>query len=552
MSRRAFTPTRIVAFAIVLSLLTFFWTFAGSQGQPEPVPFHLDREKQYDPPEPLEKPAKQPHVPPHVPQTLRPSKAPSKSTLPTQATPLHSELTLVTALPTSTNAVDTEDEAPSQSVEDGERGHATRVSTSNAPYPTAKNSTIPAHLNGTQTACKDMPRASDIMVIVKISKSEMREKLPSRLDDLLSCVPHFAIFSEHSGTIRNYTVHDALEGVTSATKKKHDVFKDYEKLRTQPAAQLSKPTLKKLDKWMMLPMLYKAHKMRPESRFYVIISPDTSLSWTNLVQWVDRLDPRIPYYIGAPLMINNMQFAQHGPGILLSNNALQRYAKAYDELYASKWETLVERECCGDVVLGQAMSDAYTELHGTFPLMNSDKPDLFGWTQLHWCKPSVTWHNLTQAQIATAWEFEKKWTRTHGWERPYVMRDVFKALVKPRLVNRTDEWDNLSADTKLVRPALEDLTDHDSQEWYRIDEGTRQAVNSWEDCKKVCEATPDCMQWKHSAKGDGECHLGKTIKLGEKSPKRGDEPSWTSGWYVERIHNITRDWKCSEPNWLHR
>nr|GFD56936.1 hypothetical protein [Tanacetum cinerariifolium] len=28
-------------------------------------------------------------------------------------------------------------------------------------------------------------------------------------------------------------------------------------------------------------------------------------------------------------------------------------------------------------------------------------------------------------------------------------------------------------------------------------------------CAKVCKEVEDCLQWRHTVKGDGECHLSK-------------------------------------------
>jgi hypothetical protein len=385
------------------------------------------------------------------------------------------------------------------------------------------------------------------MIIVKTSKAEIQDKLPVQLDNLLSCVPHFAIFSDHSGVIGNHTVYDALEGVTGTAKATYDELKAYVKSRGPDAKPGALP--KALDKWKMLPMIYKAYKMRPQTRFFVVIETDSSLSWTNLLQWTDRLDYRIQYYAGAPLQIGTLKFAQRGPGILLSNAALKQFVKAYDELYEAEWEKRVDRECCGDVVLASTMGDAHVELYKAFPQFQAEDPASIDWMRERWCTPAVSWHNMTQAKIEEAWGFERNWTKKYGWEEPILMADAFTGLIKPLLNKTRDEWDNDSQGTKIMRPQSGDLSDKDSQEWFKLDEDIRQAVTSWESCQKVCEALKDCQQWKYSKKGEGECHLGKNIKLGWKAPKKDTGELWTSGWIAERIYNTTREWECEEPNW---
>jgi hypothetical protein len=296
-------------------------------------------------------------------------------------------------------------------------------------------------------------------------------------------------------------------------------------------------------------MIYKAYKLRPQSRFYVVLETDSSLSWTNLIQWTQRLDYRIPYYAGAPLQYGTLKFAQHNPAILLSNGALKQFAKAYDELYEEEWEKRVDRECCGDIILSSTMGDANVELYKAFPQFQAEDPASVGWPRERWCTPAVGWHNMTKGKIEEAWKFEKNWTKTYGWEKPILMGDAFAGLIKPRLNGTREEWDNDSQGTKIVRPQSKTPSDKESKEWFKLDEDIRAAVTSWESCQNVCEQLRDCQQWKYAKKGAGECHLGKNIKLGWKAPKKEKGELWISGWIAERIHNTTREWECEEPNW---
>ena len=104
-------------------------------------------------------------------------------------------------------------------------------------------------------------------------------------------------------------------------------------------------------------MVYKSYKMRPQVTFFVFIEADTSLSWTNLLQWVNRLDSRIPYYAGAPSNIGDIRFAQRGGGFLLSKAAAKLYATAYEQKYVSKWEKMTVGECWGDVALALGLNN---------------------------------------------------------------------------------------------------------------------------------------------------------------------------------------------------
>ncbi|KAF2275329.1 uncharacterized protein EI97DRAFT_420272 [Westerdykella ornata] len=537
------TPTRIVLIAVSIFGFISFW-FSASKDLGQPVIPVAGYGGKHAPSEHAEKPL------------TRPVAADASDIVTSvldliEGTPISSSISTSTRTTSdepirSSTVSETTQTSTSYLHDEEDKTNATAARTTVPPYPTAINATSQANRNTSipVITCKSIPGASDVMVIVKTTK---QESLSTQLDTLLSCVPNFAIFSDHAGMVRNYTIHDALTRVTNTRKSKHDEFKDYEKLRKQPDAKVG--SLKRLDKWKMLPMVYEAYKMKPHMRFYLFIEPNTIVSWTNLLQWTARLDSRIPYYIGAPLQVGSLKFVQTGSGILLSNAAMQRFAKAYDERYESAWEEKVERGCCGDVALGSAMEDAHVELYNAFPTMYSDKPSSFEWSQKHWCIPIVTWQNVSRGVIEEAWEVEKNWTSKNGWKEPYLMRDAFAALVQSHLLERSDDWDNLSHDTKIVRPLLEGLGEEDIQEWHQIDEDLRQAVESWQACQKVCEAVQDCHQWRYSKRGEGECHLGKTIRLGVQAPKVQGEEGWTSGWVLDRIRNSTKEWECNEVKW---
>lgn len=387
------------------------------------------------------------------------------------------------------------------------------------------------------------------MVVVKTSKAELHDRLPTQLDTLLSCAPYVAIFSDHAGRIGNHTVHDALSEISSYTKADHVEFKGYEQQK-QDDIKLDSAS-KYLDKWKFLPMVYRAYKLRPSARFYVVIESDTTLSWTNLLQWISRLDSRIPYYAGAPLQLGNTKFVQSGPGILLSNAALRQFVKAYDENYDSEWEARVGREGLGDVILATAMQQANVELSGAHPILQANTPLSLRWERKYWCTPAVSWAHQSQADIKAAWGFQKSWADDYGWEEPYMHRDAFVDLVAPHLVDHKDEWDNGSEGTLIAKELLDKLSEkvEEGEQWYEHEEDIRQAVGSWKNCQKVCEMAKDCHQWKYSKKDKGECHLGKNIKIGASAPKKAGESVWTSGWIVERIRNSTREWECHKPTW---
>ena len=365
-------------------------------------------------------------------------------------------------------------------------------------------------------------------------------------------------------------------------------------------------------------MIYKAYQMNPHAKFYAFIEADTGLSWTNLLQLAGRLDYRIPYYSGAQTFINKVQFAQRGPGILLSQGALRLYAKNYEERWASDWEPRLTKECCGDYVLATALEEAHVELYTSWPLQQSEHPNILDYTQKQWCTPAVSWHHMDNSSLAKSWDLQRKWTEKHGWGKPYLHRDAFAEWVQPHLKAQVEHWDNLGSDTQIVAPEgrqkqLKEMqadaarvakekvaqatesdvqnADHNANpnakpnanaaapphipntprddkkddkkdpkkgdnkkeptDWKAIASKVKDGADSPQTCAKVCSEVEDCLQWRYTTKGDGECHLSKNVRLGRKVEGNGGNgvQDWTSGWMVERIQAETAKWKCDVIRW---
>jgi hypothetical protein len=559
------TPSRVAVVVISLSLFSFLWTWGLPRELPQPgfpIVSHDSTEKSdlYEDKAAWERPKFD--FEPEQAQGRKKSKTSTTRTSPTRSP---------TAIPSDKGKAN------------GDLGKANGTLLANTTSTTASTSS-PTPSPTPVRFCKDVHGAPNVMVIVKTSKAEITDKLPTHLKTLLECVPNFAIFSDHSGKIDGFTVHDALENISNSTRTRHKEFETYETLQT---AKDVKSVDKELDKWKFLPMVYKAYKMRPYSRFYIFIEADTSLSWTNLLQWINRLDYRIPYYSGAPTFIGSTKYAQRGPGILISHGAMRQYAKAYDERYTNEWEKRVGKECCGDMVLATAMVDAHVEFYSAWPLLQGETPSTLDWTERHWCAPVVSWHHMAAPEIETLWNQQKNFTAKHGWEEPYLFRAAFKEFIAPALVDHLDEWDNLSQDTKIAKPKGDD--DKEKEEWDKHGDDIKKAVESWEDCRHVCDIADDCVQWKFRDGGKvtkvvrreegekmpkegnegqeedkpeeqkppepekipGECYLGKTIMMGKKLPKKDGEEPWVSGWMTERIRKNTEKWDsdCKEPKW---
>ncbi|EUC45971.1 glycosyltransferase family 31 protein [Bipolaris oryzae ATCC 44560] len=621
------TPSRLAIVVIAFSLLTFFWSFGlpSQNAQPEvPVIDHYEHKNVHTepiiPPPAIETPANVHNKPGEKGHAATPS-------------------------PSTTGVAEFEEDGGRW--QDANNGIATPSTllthtiaahksaavdnSDNEPTPAA---VAPPSTQAVEEHCQNLAMAQDVMVVLKTSKASI-EKLNAHLRTLISCVPTFAIFSDHEGEFEGHKVYDALKAVSHEIKSSHDEFHEYRIMRADAQHKPDAAKLDELDKWKMLPMVYQAYHMNTHARFMVFIEEETALSWTNLLQWIARLDYRIPYYSGAPAYISGTQTAQRGPGILLSQGALRRFAKSYDEQYTRKWEPAVDNECCGDLMLARAMADAHVELYSSWPLLQAEQPYSLDYTKRHWCAPAVSWHKVSGDQLTRQWEIEKKWTSTKGWKTPYLFRDAYQDHVAPHVEARKEGWDNLSHDAKIVaaegrqqqikdeaqkakqnqeeeekkkQEALKEsqresdsepdrepdlpgvvkpehpekdkaedpehlMKDHkddilqtagthtthpqkredkkkegekkEPPNWDKLADKHPNAADSPEACQKTCEQIEDCLQWRYSNHGDGECHLSKVIRLGGSI---GDG-RWTSGWMTDKIESVKREWECKEVKW---
>ncbi|KAH7119751.1 hypothetical protein B0J11DRAFT_440122 [Dendryphion nanum] len=547
-----FTPSRIAVVVLTFSLLTFLWTF----GLPNPGISPALPKDQHDTSSQNPAKGKDGHKDnlkvPTSPPTPTPTPASTPSSTPSpSAKP--DEMEKVKDVGELKNGQTT---APGESLKEQKEtasGTAAKVQPTSIPASSAA-SVVESSLEPTPSPsatggpefCKHVHRAPDVMIVIKTSKAEIKEKIPSHLKTLLSCVPNFAIFSDHAGEIDGIPIYDVLESVSESAKQQHGEFKDYERIKTEDNVKAGSVN-KDLDKWKILPMVYTAYQMRPEARFYMFIEADTSLSWANLLQWIDRLDYRIAYYSGAPNTLGKIRFAQRGSGILLSQGALRLYAKGYDELYKSKWEGRVGNECCGDAILATAMQDSRVEFYSSFPLIQGESPWTLDWTNRHWCAPMLTWHHVNKQDLETIWEQHHSWTAKNGWDKPYLFRDAFTELIEPHLTDLKHDWDNISADSKIEKNI--NAEKDPNSEWSKHSEELKKSIESPENCKKICEISEDCVQWKHSTNGNGECYVGKVIRYGRKAESKEGDAKWTSGWMIERIKAQKTKWECKEPKW---
>lgn len=387
------------------------------------------------------------------------------------------------------------------------------------------------------------------MVMMKTGSSDIYEKLPIHFATTFQCIKNLIIFSDLAQNVGGYQVIDALAPISDTTRSSNDDFKLYDRMQEwqrdgQDISKLGSGW--DLDKWKFLPLLHRAFDDADDSiDWFIMIEPDTSLSWLNLLLYLEQLDPAKAHYIGNQAEINLTGFAHGGSGILISRQAAQLLQKARRtfpgggrQAYDLYWEYLTAKQCCGDLVVAMAFLEAGVPFTGRWPMFQGETLSSLDWTYQHWCTPAITWHHVDQREIDMHWRFQAEWAAKIGWETPYLFRDVFAQHAERHVSsNNKTRWDNMSQYRKI------DLHD---EHFANADNLEKDSVTSVEACAAACERKPanECVQWMWST---GRCFLDKHIRLGRSD--QGEEEHWESGWLLGRILDFKKEQERCEIKW---
>ena len=402
--------------------------------------------------------------------------------------------------------------------------------------------------------CRNVPGADDVLIMLKTGATEIYEKLPTHFVTLFKCAPHYMVFSDLAQDYADFPVHDAIAPVSKTFREHHRDFKLYRKLQQyqhggQDTSKLKGDRGWDPDKWKFLPMLFEAFEDAPSHiKWFVMMEADTSLSWTNLLQWLKTMDPDVPYYLGSQNFIGDTAFAHGGSGIAISRQAAIQLQAQRDEegkeAYNKRWEDITSTSCCGDEIVARALLEASVPMTMAWPLIQGETVSTVDFTDNHWCSPPITWHHVSPIEIDALWQFEADWVDDHGWDTPYLYRDVFASFIDRHISVNRYAWNNLSQDKKLVAPSIATSEDLD---FTSLSELEQNAVKSVSACEEACTRQPDesCLQWMFTP---GRCYLGDVVRFGKTDEKGGT--TWISGWIPERVKSYKEELgSCSVVNW---
>ncbi|RHZ56579.1 glycosyltransferase family 31 protein [Aspergillus thermomutatus] len=391
---------------------------------------------------------------------------------------------------------------------------------------------VPPISSQQEVDCPPLPAIDDVLVILKTGVTEALEKVPVHFQTTLRCIPNYVLFSDFEEEINGTHVHDVLRSVNETIKRTNPDFDLYNRLQELGRSGLSQDDLSrvpntafgmpdnpgwKLDKWKFLPMIEEALRVRDDAKWYVFMEADTYYIWSNLVQWLAKLDPSKPYYLGNQMQIASVIFGHGGSGFVLSGEAMRRAS----ELRAQDidgWDRFTDEQWAGDCVLGKLLHDAGAPLLWSWPMLQSNPPAEFdhfseAYFKKPWCFPPVAYHHVTAEDIQELADFDHGFLQNNS---VILHSDVFRHLIHPQLKPLQENWDNLSEEEQVT----ESLTS----------------------CGALCASKHECLQYSYES---GKCRISKTAKRGVK------KAGVASGWMTDRIDTVAKELgSCRTPQWI--
>lgn len=389
--------------------------------------------------------------------------------------------------------------------------------------------------------CRNLPKADDIAVVLRTGATEIQDKLPAHLETTFKCYNDPIIFSDYEETINGRPVHDVLRSMPPSIKDDHPDFEIYRRLQKEGRAGLRPEELSgaasyegsksgkldkagwKLDKWKFLPMMKETLRLQPNKNWYVFLETDSYLVWSNLIQWVQKLDPSKALYYGSENQIGPDIYAHGGSVVVMSRLAVEKAAEIYTQK-EDEWHKLTAGHWAGDCVLGIALRKAGIPLTWAWPMLQGGHPEKMDFTESKgkklWCRPALSYHHFSSPELRRMWNFEQSWIQSRfqvasdeqrvPWRGDTTdilhHRDVFRKFIFPNITSGWMEWNNLSPDLIVANN------------------------DNYDACYHLCENSADCLQFSVGPEG---CAIGtKYVTLGERWA------DYRSYWVPDR----TRKW----------
>lgn len=411
-------------------------------------------------------------------------------------------------------------------------------------------------IKAAQSPCANFPDTSDVLLIMKTGASEAYSKVPTQIMTNLQCLPEYYIFSDMEQHIAGHKIYDSLDDVLQDVKTNN---KDFDLYLRQKACTLDLQLCQvgydlgaegwALDKYKFVHVAEKTYKMRPDYKWYLFVEADTYVVWSNIMEWLKRLDHTKPLYLGSVAMLNNEPFGHGGSGYIMSHAAMHDMFEGKTRV-ANTYDKNATQTCCGDALFAAAVKNetgvkiqhTVSIFHGSrrqdrttneqqYPAINGDKPHTIPYSEDLWCHPIATMHHVSPQDVNDLATFE----RERGFSGPLRIKDIYKRFIQPHMVPHRDDWDNLSDDELYLNSSSRkyDKGELDRAKTKDLTPLEESAHESFEACQKACESLDRCFQYRFH---NGICFIGKKIRHGEpKKPTKIVDKQYKSGWNMDKI-----------------
>ncbi|ANB12476.1 hypothetical protein AWJ20_731 [Sugiyamaella lignohabitans] len=391
--------------------------------------------------------------------------------------------------------------------------------------------------------------AEKIFLMIKTGGDVLWNRLPIHLVTTLTRVPFFALYADKPGSIGGYEVIDILANVTQETYESRQ-FEKYRKMRylhnqhgVYDASQVKIDGGWDLDKFKNIPMLYHAYNASPESDWFIFMDADSYIMMDVMTKWLKTLDPNEILYMGSIAMYLDLPFAHGGSVVVLSRKALEETIGTHPE-YLAEYEKKAFDNCCGDVLVAEMLKDKVNKYissgpdypHVHYRFQGNSFYDFYAKAD-NWCETITTFHHLTAHEIEVLYEYEK----LRGPNRDHLTYyDMYRDFYLPYVDEKIEMWDNLASSQSWKK----ENTDRE-----KPFDGEILPYESFEECKKACEATNWCLDYRFNH-DTHDCGLGDSIQLGkpilewEKEKNGEKQHRITSGFNIKRIREIRKTKKC--------
>lgn len=296
----------------------------------------------------------------------------------------------------------------------------TRILHSSSPQTVSPTHNSSSPWNPSDVRCSGLPDTAHIQVVVKTGSNIIYDKLPTQLLTALRCCQDPLIFADSEQDIGPYHVYDVLANVNETVKATHPDFAYYRTIKDYLSSgrdirllRTSRQAAWDLDKYKFIHMLVETWERRPGHDWYVFVEADTYLFWGNLVQWLARMDPAKPLYLGSAATFQSEEFAHGGSGVILSREAMKRVLDGDADL-AARYDERMHDEIYGDYVLMKALKEKGVELSNKWPMMQGEKQNTLPFGpgpntgSRHGCQPLITMHSVTPVDVNAMWNYEQR------------------------------------------------------------------------------------------------------------------------------------------------